>query len=116
MLFVESNLWNLRKTLYIKDAKKSVVANKQLRIFDLEQPNKTRPQDAFLIQHSNFSLGRDLEWNILSGLSEFYQILKNGTHNEVKIFQEWILNGPKKDFLRNLNGYEYFLKEFEIKK
>lgn len=116
LLIVESNLWNLRKTLYIKDGNKSVVANKQLRIFDLEQPNKTRPQDAFLVQHSNFGLGRDLEWNILSGLSEFYQILKNGTHNEVKIFQEWILNGPKKDFLKKLNGYDYFLKQFDIKK
>ncbi|OGB83997.1 hypothetical protein A3F66_02795 [candidate division TM6 bacterium RIFCSPHIGHO2_12_FULL_32_22] len=116
LLIVEANLWNIKASLYINDnGNKKTLMNKQLKLFNLEQPNKARPQDAFLVQHSNFALGRDLQWNVITGLQQFYEILKKGKKNEAKILQEWILNGPKKEFLKKINGYDYLLKVTGIK-
>lgn len=88
-IIIAGNLWNLHNNLFIN------LYDGKIYIFNLEQPNKTRVQDEFLLSSDEifddiYSQQIDLQRNVATGLIEFYEILQANSSSRVEYLKDLI--------------------------
>lgn len=88
-IIIAGNLWNLRNNLFVN------FYDGKIYIFNLEQPNKTRVQDQFLLNSDEsfdgiYSQQIDLQRNVATGLIELYEILKSNSSSRLEFLLDLI--------------------------